>query len=215
MTFSANKEGLKFNRTWIDRIMGKVDKNQGVANAGKVLGIGNDGQVVPVEQSGGGSGSTLEPISNITTTELLSKVKVGDNLILNINYRYCSAVNASGVTPVTVNDVTHFTGDLSPTYSSTVGTFFTTVRYIDSNGVYLTTNPVLDQYEEQASVINGTQYPLTINSTVFFTSITSSGVHATTRGVVILGGNSGVIPRVRNLSNSTTSSIDGYIIHNS
>ena len=51
--------GLKFGRTWVDRIMGKVDKDQGVANAGKVLGIGNDGQVVPVEQSGGGSGSDV------------------------------------------------------------------------------------------------------------------------------------------------------------
>lgn len=44
-----------FGKKWIDRILGKVDKDQGVANAGKVLGIGNDGQVVPVEQSGGGS----------------------------------------------------------------------------------------------------------------------------------------------------------------
>ena len=37
---------------------GKVNADQGVANAGKVLGIGADGQVTPVEQSGGG-GSNL------------------------------------------------------------------------------------------------------------------------------------------------------------
>ena len=48
-----------FGKKWIDRILGKVDKDQGVANAGKVLGIGDDGQVVPVEQSGGGSGEQL------------------------------------------------------------------------------------------------------------------------------------------------------------
>ena len=33
-------------------ISGKVDKNQGVANAGKALGIGNDGMVTPVPFSG-------------------------------------------------------------------------------------------------------------------------------------------------------------------
>ena len=37
--------GLKFGRTWVDRIMGKVDKDQGVANAGKYLGVGEDGNV--------------------------------------------------------------------------------------------------------------------------------------------------------------------------
>lgn len=204
-----------FGKKWIEKILGKVDKDQGVANAGKVLGIGNDGQVVPVAQSGGGSGPVLEAISGISLDVLKTKVKVGDNLILNINYRYCSGVNASGLTPVTVDDLTHFTGDLSVTYSSTVGTFFTTVRYIDSNGIYLTSNPILSQYEEQATIINGTQHLVTINSTVSFTSITSSGVHANTRGVVILGGESGAIPRVRNLSNATTSGIEGYIIHNS
>lgn len=34
----------------------KVDKQQGAENAGKVLGIGEDGMVKPVEQSGGGGG---------------------------------------------------------------------------------------------------------------------------------------------------------------
>lgn len=54
MTMKFMEEGLRFGRTWVDRIMGKVDKDQGVANAGKVLGIGADGIVTPVEQSGGG-----------------------------------------------------------------------------------------------------------------------------------------------------------------
>lgn len=67
MTFKFDGNGLKFGRTWVDRIMGKVDKDQGVANAGKVLGIGADGQVVPVEQSGGGSEVLFEKIDVPTT----------------------------------------------------------------------------------------------------------------------------------------------------
>ena len=33
-------------------IQGKVDKNQGISNAGKILGIGNDGMVTPMEPQG-------------------------------------------------------------------------------------------------------------------------------------------------------------------
>ena len=39
-------------------ILTKVDKDQGTENAGKVLGIGSDGMVTPVEGTGGGSGGT-------------------------------------------------------------------------------------------------------------------------------------------------------------
>lgn len=39
-------------------VAGKVDKSQGSQNAGKVLGIGDDGMVTPVEQTGGGSAIT-------------------------------------------------------------------------------------------------------------------------------------------------------------
>ena len=63
MTMKFMEEGLRFGRTWVDRIMGKVDKDQGVANAGKVLGIGADGMVTPVVQSsGGGSEPSFEKI---------------------------------------------------------------------------------------------------------------------------------------------------------
>ena len=57
-----------FGKKWIERILGKVDKDQGVANAGKVLGIGNDGQVVPVAQSGGGSSITVDSALNVEST---------------------------------------------------------------------------------------------------------------------------------------------------
>ena len=39
-------------------ILTKVDKDQGTENAGKVLGIGSDGMVTPVDGTGGGSGGT-------------------------------------------------------------------------------------------------------------------------------------------------------------
>ena len=39
-------------------ILTKVDKDQGTENAGKVLGIGIDGMVTPVDGTGGGSGGT-------------------------------------------------------------------------------------------------------------------------------------------------------------
>ena len=76
------ESGLKFGRTWVDRIMGKVDKDQGVANAGKVLGIGNDGQVVPVEQSGGTSlpftaTAEFSDLPNLTMVEASLNIGTG------------------------------------------------------------------------------------------------------------------------------------------
>ena len=72
-----------FGKKWIERILGKVDKDQGVANAGKVLGIGNDGQVVPVEQSGGSGSGGIEVLTFTNASELKDaymngKIQVGD-----------------------------------------------------------------------------------------------------------------------------------------
>ena len=41
---------------------GKVDKQQGAENAGKVLGIGEDGNVTPVEQTGGGGNTNIDQL---------------------------------------------------------------------------------------------------------------------------------------------------------
>lgn len=41
-------------------VSGKLDKNQGAANAGKVLGIGEDGEVVPVDAPTGNEGGIVE-----------------------------------------------------------------------------------------------------------------------------------------------------------
>lgn len=41
---------------------GKLDKQQGQVNAGKVLGIGEDGNVTPVEQTGGGGDANIDQL---------------------------------------------------------------------------------------------------------------------------------------------------------
>lgn len=205
-----------FGKKWIDRILGKVDKDQGVANAGKVLGIGNDGQVVPVAQSGGGSGSRLEDITGLTIEQLLSKVKVGDDLVLNLGYKYCSGINAPSLTPVTVGDVTHLAGDMAGLYSQTSNTFFATVRYVDSSAIYLTPNPIVYNHDYTLKTINDVQYPLIIMNIVYLTAISSTGITTTTRGLLTLGGNNGVIPRVINVSATYANpNISGSLIHNS
>lgn len=52
---NINKNGVAVATTNdIPNISGKVDKAQGVSNAGKVLGIGTDGNVTPVKVSAGG-----------------------------------------------------------------------------------------------------------------------------------------------------------------
>ena len=53
-------ENYYFTPTDRKTLADKVDKMQGVANAGKVLGIGADGIVKPVEQEQGGGGFTEE-----------------------------------------------------------------------------------------------------------------------------------------------------------
>lgn len=51
---AADREQIKTNKEDIATLKSdKVDKDQGADNAGKVLGIGTDGQVTPVEMSGG------------------------------------------------------------------------------------------------------------------------------------------------------------------
>lgn len=59
---------------------GKVDKQQGAENAGKVLGINQDGNVVPVEQTGGGI--DFDKISKLLIkpqTEQAELLKINDS----------------------------------------------------------------------------------------------------------------------------------------
>ena len=90
MTLKFEGNGLKFGRTWVDRIMGKVDKDQGVANAGKVLGIGSDGVVTPVEQTGGGGAFTpwteTIALADLNTYLNNNSIKVGDKITFPFTY---------------------------------------------------------------------------------------------------------------------------------
>lgn len=62
----------------------KLDKQQGIENAGKVLGIGEDGMVKPVEQTGGGSGmpSDMELLADLIETDMLPAIYNTDGKIL-------------------------------------------------------------------------------------------------------------------------------------
>lgn len=59
----ADREQITQNKTDVtklkEELKGKLEKNQGTENNGKILGIGEGGVVVPVEKPSGGSGSAL------------------------------------------------------------------------------------------------------------------------------------------------------------
>lgn len=55
VTFLTNEDKVEFEKKLSD----KVDSDQGTKNAGKILGIGEDGMVVPVDAPSGGSGNGL------------------------------------------------------------------------------------------------------------------------------------------------------------
>lgn len=52
----------------------KLDKNQGTTNAGKILGVGEDGNVVPQDKPSGGSVTVDDALSSISTNPVQNKV---------------------------------------------------------------------------------------------------------------------------------------------
>lgn len=52
----------------------KLDKNQGVANAGKILGIGEDGNVVPQDKPSGGSVTVDDALSSTSINPVQNKI---------------------------------------------------------------------------------------------------------------------------------------------
>lgn len=129
-----------FGKKWIDKILGKVDKDQGVANAGKVLGIGNDGQVVPVEQSGGGSGGSTEHTSFTTSLYnlLTAGIKPGDVLVINGAATSGFIKGPSAVESIDTN-LSKITSWSSSTQSISIQSFVFTVQSItkSNNGISL------------------------------------------------------------------------------
>ena len=59
-------------------ILTKVDKDQGTENAGKVLGIGSDGMVTPVDGMGGGPGGTTN-YNDLTNKPTINGVTLEGN----------------------------------------------------------------------------------------------------------------------------------------
>lgn len=59
-------------------INGKVAISQGTENAGKVLGIGSDGNVTPVDVGGSSGGFTIGSITTSTISSIYTTLKLGD-----------------------------------------------------------------------------------------------------------------------------------------
>lgn len=220
MTMKFMEEGLRFGRTWVDRIMGKVDKDQGVANAGKVLGIGADGIVTPVEQSGGG-GSTFpyaEEITNMSASELSSKLKIGDELQVELRYYKLGNVNIANPTLEAKGELTVINGTIS--YGESNGSY--PVRLIvndtDVYGYYTFSNPVV---YESTSKLTSTVNDKTLNrighAVAIAERLTPSGL--TTRSFVnasVFIDDPLIVPRLGyKVFVLDTNSFTGRIIHNS
>ena len=102
---AADRKQITQNKTDVtqlkETLKGKLDKNQGAGNAGKILGIGVDGVVVPVGNPSGDSGSELiyqkinqewskgmcatngAPMPNIDGFYVLINMVKGDKYIIN------------------------------------------------------------------------------------------------------------------------------------
>lgn len=78
---AADREQIKTNKEDIATLKSdKVDKDQGVDNAGKVLGIGGDGQVTPVEMGGGDvTIDQLLPLAIKATSDKAEMLKITDS----------------------------------------------------------------------------------------------------------------------------------------
>lgn len=116
-----------------DALAGKLNTNQGAANAGKYLGIGSDGAVAPVAApAGGGSGeSDWRLIQDITVEANVKSVSVnsdcnGDGFSCREIYILSNAVNKSDQTLETYlklafNGQSHYDGNTSQYPNATFG----------------------------------------------------------------------------------------------
>ena len=122
------------NKKYVDDVAtGKLNTNQGAANAGKYLGIGSDGAVAPVAApAGGGSGeSDWRLIQDITVEANVKSVSVnsdynGDGFSCREIYILSNAVNASDQTSATYlklafNGQSHYDGNTNQYPYATFG----------------------------------------------------------------------------------------------
>lgn len=62
----TNKQNIT---TLKEDVVAKLDKNQGAKNNGKILGIGADGMVVPVDKPSGGTGGGVDLDTTLTSPD--------------------------------------------------------------------------------------------------------------------------------------------------
>lgn len=81
----------------------KLDKNQGIANSGKFLGIGADGIVVPTEVGGGSK--NYRKIAEVTISEEVSSIFINKDINGNLfeiteYFVYGTDIKATGATQI-------------------------------------------------------------------------------------------------------------------
>lgn len=74
----AESVGMENGSTAEEVINNKLDKNQGSSNSGKVLGIGSDGNVIPVDAPTGGGGSVEVDTTLTQSGKAADSKTVGD-----------------------------------------------------------------------------------------------------------------------------------------
>lgn len=210
-----------FGKKWIEKILGKVDKDQGVANAGKVLGIGADGIVTPVEQSGGGSGgSYLETFASLTSAELIAKLKVGDMLYVKLSTYIASSPSTGGLTLNELTDTKVLTGNISTLGSNMMEPYLLTVFSKNNSTVYVTHNNPIRSIKTGNAIISNETIWYTVDSHCTINEINSGGTYLETKTIVTLYSMEGsVTPRIycgtTDRYTSPTDTLEGFIIHNS
>lgn len=163
-----------FGKKWIDKILGKVDKDQGIANAGKVLGIGADGIVTPVEQTGGGTESKLTGTftpSQFITHVTNGDIKVGDVLSFTSITRTIGTPSADVVILDANNNIKQLTNVSWPSVTKSTNYTCVVLSIINTgNAIVLNVNciPQLIESSSSANINNESLVYSAINSSYVY-----------------------------------------------
>ena len=198
---------------------GKVNVAQGVANAGKVLGIGADGNVTPVEQSGGGSSFPYaEEISNMSASDLIAKLKQGDELQIDLRSYKMSNVNMDNASLEAKGDLSVINGTI--TFGESYGSYPVHLVVCGTNDYgYLTfaNSVIYEATSELESSVNNVTLKRVGHGVTIAEALSPSGI--TTRTFVnayVFADNPTIIPRMGYVMKTrNTTSFTGRIIHNS
>ena len=199
---------------------GKVNVAQGVANAGKVLGIGADGNVTPVEQSGGGGSAFpyIETITDLNPGELLNKVKKGDELILNTMIVIAGSIGITNPSLQTRGDFKTIEGSLYSGQGQTAKTIKLLVSAVSSSLINFCEVPVYENITEFYETVGDVQIAKNSCIRTFCPYMSDSQIACVSycSAVLYAQNNTTVIPRTYyHKSQKNITSLTGYIVHNS